>query len=196
MKNPPAPVPVAPGGRTPFRTLGHVLVVVVVVVLVALPPRQANTARTGEVVPVTGAATVLDGDSLRIDGQEIRLHGVDAWEAQQTCPDQKGQPFPCGAMASAFLQELVKDEPVLCIPLLRDRYRRLVSHCLLRGRDLGWILVEKGWAVAYTRYSDYYRSSEQQARDQRLGGWRGGASHEPRSPETWRIANRSRSNHR
>ena len=33
---------------------------------------------------ITGPATVTDGDSLKIDGQRIRIHGIDAPEARQT----------------------------------------------------------------------------------------------------------------
>ena len=36
---------------------------------------------------VTGEAEVTDGDSLRIAGQRVRLHGIDAPELHQTCKD-------------------------------------------------------------------------------------------------------------
>ena len=34
---------------------------------------------------VSGPAAVIDGDSLRVAGVEVRLHGVDAPEGRQTC---------------------------------------------------------------------------------------------------------------
>ena len=34
---------------------------------------------------VTGKAYVTDGDTIKISGTKIRLHGIDALEAKQKC---------------------------------------------------------------------------------------------------------------
>ena len=46
-----------------------------------------------------GRATAKDGDDLLIAGQDIRLHGIDAFELGQRCTNGKGQAWPCGDAA-------------------------------------------------------------------------------------------------
>ncbi|MEO5367369.1 MAG: thermonuclease family protein [Magnetococcus sp. WYHC-3] len=131
----------------------------------------------------SAAAQVIDGDSLRVDGREVRLFGVDAWEWRQTCPDASGQPWPCGQRAAEFMRGLVTDHTITCEAVERDRYQRWVSRCRRDdGLDLGMALVSGGWALAYRRFSREYLPAEEQARRDAVGGWQGGAKHPPPVP--------------
>jgi len=49
--------------------------------VLAIDTPSAHPARAD----ITGPAAVTDGDTIKIDGQRIRIHGIDAPEAKQTC---------------------------------------------------------------------------------------------------------------
>jgi endonuclease YncB( thermonuclease family) len=70
-----------------------------------------------------GRASVIDGDTIEIHGQRIRLFGIDAPEAGQTC-NVDGQHYRCGQQAALALSDFIKARPVAC----EQRYRSLWPH--------------------------------------------------------------------
>jgi len=123
---------------------------------------------------LVGAARVIDGDTLVVASERIRLHGIDAPEAGQRCEDGVGQRWDCGAFASSALGQLVADG-VRCEGIERDRYDRLVARCFAGERDIGAALVQSGAAFAYARYSRDYLELEAAAAQAGRGIWSGKA---------------------
>jgi endonuclease YncB( thermonuclease family) len=135
------------------------------------PARRAVLA--GE---ITGQARVIDGDTLDVSGIRIRLHGIDAPEARQTCESAAGVVYLCGAEAAKTLREMIAGRPVRCVDRSRlaDRYGRIIAVCYDdAGRDLNDAMVRAGQAVAYRRYSLDYVEAEDAARAARVGIWSG-----------------------
>lgn len=105
-------------------------------------------------------ATVTDGDTIKLDGTVYRLHGIDAPELRQACPDG----WPAGAMAAEALRALVRGRTVACDARSTDRYSRMVAVCRADGADLGAAMVRAGQALAFVRYSADYVREEGEAR--------------------------------
>lgn len=121
--------------------------------------------------PIQGRASVIDGDTIEIHGERIRLEGIDAPESRQSCGDG-AQAFRCGRDAAFALSNLLGERTVRCAPTGRDRYQRTLARCYLGDQDLQAWLVTQGHALAFRRYSTDYISHEDQARAQRRGMWR------------------------
>ncbi len=134
---------------------------------------------------IAGQARVIDGDTLEVAGQRIRLHGIDAPESRQLCR-RDGEPWRCGKDATSALKAFLGSRPVSCEELDRDRYTRVVAKCAVDGMDIGEWMVSQGWAVAYYLYSYEYSRAEQRARSARRGIWAG----EFEKPWEWRRGKR------
>ncbi|HEX8232075.1 MAG TPA: thermonuclease family protein [Caulobacteraceae bacterium] len=143
------------------------------------PP--AEPAAPSSATLIQGPARVIDGDTLEVNAERIRLHGIDAVERDQTCL-VGGASWNCGQAASAALQTRIGSAEVSCEVLDHDRYGRHVARCRSGGEDLGAWMVAQGHAVAYRRYSGDYVDQERRARLARLGVWAG----EFTLPETYR----------
>ncbi len=58
-----------------------------------------------------GVASVIDGDTIEVHGQRIRLHGIDAPESRQLCR-LDGKPWQCGKDAANALADKIARRPV------------------------------------------------------------------------------------
>ena len=136
-------------------------------------------------VDVSGRARVIDGDSIVVDGTEVRLHGIDAPESRQTCLSD-GKRWPCGKRATQALASLLAGHPVDCSERDIDRYGRVVATCRRGNVQVNDWLVANGWALAYRRHSQAYVAAESAAKTARRGIWRG----EFVAPWAWRDGKR------
>jgi endonuclease YncB( thermonuclease family) len=123
---------------------------------------------------LAGAARVIDGDTIDLAGERIRLWGIDAPETRQQCQGKDGRSYECGRDATAVLVELTRGHRVECHGRERDRYHRIVAVCRTDAGELNSAMVRRGWAVDYTRYSGgSYRAEEAAAKGEGLGVWSG-----------------------
>ena len=124
---------------------------------------------------ITGKARIIDGDTIDIAGQRIRLHGMDAPEASQVC-EADGKHWRCGQEATWALANIIGRTWVTCVERDKDRYGRIVAVCKVggpRGLDVGSKMIAEGWALAYRKYSKDYVGAEDAAKEASTGLWRG-----------------------
>ena len=151
----------------------------VVALCLALLPALPAGAET-----LTGRARVVDGDTLDIAGDTVRLFGIDAPEHGQICERADGSGWGCGDWAAKELGRRVRGSRVTCKGDERDRYGRLVASCAVNGADIAEGLVRDGAAFAYLKYSQRYLAEEKQAAVAGVGLWQGRATR----PEDFRAA--------
>lgn len=123
---------------------------------------------------------MIDGDTLEVAGQVVRIYGMDAPELAQEC-ELEGRAYACGRVAKEALAALTAG-PVACSGRKRGKYGRPIAICSSGGLELGAMMVASGWALAYRKYSTAYVGLEAEARAARRGLWAG----EFTAPAIWR----------
>lgn len=111
---------------------------------------------------ISGLPHALDGDTIAIGEERIRLYAIDAPELGQPCRSGGD----CGVKAKIYLSQLINGHTVECTRRSRDdRYGRVVAQCTVEGTDLGREMVRAGHAMAYRAISSLYVPDEPPALD-------------------------------
>lgn len=118
----------------------------------------------------SGTIRVIDGDTVDIGGERVRLFGIDAPERGQPC-DLDGQIIDCGLWVTGAVAAVFDGAEARCRTRDIDRYGRQVATCAVAGQDMGATIVSNGWAMAYRRYSMLYDLDEKAAALARRGIW-------------------------
>lgn len=129
----------------------------------AAPREQTRLAVAAEV-------RVVDGETLALGAEVMRLAGVRAPARGQACRDATGRSFDCGAAAAEALVRLVGGRAVECRVQGRDPQGRPLGLCRAGGAELNASLVAEGWGLA-TGGAGALQPLEAAARDGRRGLW-------------------------
>ncbi|MEM2932885.1 MAG: thermonuclease family protein [Candidatus Pacearchaeota archaeon] len=107
---------------------------------------------------------IIDGDTIIIEGESVRLLGVDA--------DEKG--YPCYNVAKKRLEEFLLNKEVYLEYFNEDRdsYGRMLRYIILNGENINLKLVREGDVIARVSddpYKDLFIEAEREARENRMG---------------------------
>ncbi len=132
----------------------------------APPPARPNQI-------IKGYGTAMSGDLLTVGGASVRLNGIAAPFAGETCETRYGATYDCYRKSTDVLQALVGNTEVSCEIVATDRTGQKIGICRVGTTDLSAAMVARGWAFAYRRLSPAYANSEAFAESHRLGMWGG-----------------------
>jgi endonuclease YncB( thermonuclease family) len=82
--------------------------------------------------------TIVDGDTIKLNGTTYRFWGIDASETKQWCGD-----YPAGVLATGMLVKLTKGKTITCEDRGLDRFGRTIGLCRAAGADLDTLMVQR-----------------------------------------------------
>lgn len=128
---------------------------------------------------VIGTATVIDGKTIEVNGNRIKLFGIDAPALTQNC-DWPNKTIPCGKLAKWALMDLLVGATVRCTWTHKEES---LAVCTVGGFDLARNLVHTGWGLADRDQSQKYVVNEKEAKAAKRGLWKGTFT----PPKLWRA---------
>lgn len=167
-----------------FSPLCYKLDIIKQIVNTKVKMKLSSSFKQNKIVGYT--IRIIDGDTIVINSEKIRLYGIDTPESKQRCMNNNGIQYSCGNRATNELINIIGKNKVSCKLKDRDRYGRSISVCYVKGQDINSLLVERGWALAYRKYSKDYVNEESRAKQNKLGLWSGNFM----LPWNWRKYNR------
>lgn len=122
-----------------------------------------------------GYAHVITGSTVRVNGINVKMYGIDAPDISQTCADSHGRGYYCGREARTWLQDWINNREVTCHILGKIENGWATGTCFVDDNkyDVAAVTVNAGWAVAFTKNTDVYVDYERQAKANRRGLWAG-----------------------
>ncbi len=152
-----------------------------------------SDVKSQEVKIISGIAKVIDGDTIKIEKNKIRLFGIDAPEKKQKCKKpwlsisflSFNKNYQCGLISTNKLKSKINNKFITCKSFNKDRYKRFIAECYKDKTNINRWMVLNGHAVAYRKYSKKYVAQENLAKRDKLGLWAGAFE----MPWIWRRNN-------
>ena len=103
---------------------------------------------------------MVNGDTLLVGGQRVRLYGIDAPETGQHCATKHEKPFDCGRLAARALRLFLSGTKVRCKGCSQLPGGTLLAQCFAGRNDVANQMTVVGWAVTDPKTGADYRRGE------------------------------------
>ncbi|MEM8971634.1 MAG: thermonuclease family protein [Pseudomonadota bacterium] len=136
------------------------------VVIFWAPTAYADTA-------LSGKAAVIDGNTLEIEGRQVRLLGIDAPEAAQELQLTTGGTDFLGRGAAMMLRSLITENSIRCqLSTQKDGRGLPLATCFNDTVDVAAEMIASGMARTSASYLSPYAGVETKAKANKKGFWR------------------------
>jgi endonuclease YncB( thermonuclease family) len=152
----------------------------------AQTPASTEASKYVAGMTIYGKAKAYDGHSLLVDGNPVRLNGIEAPGAAQLCTTAQGVSWRCGRKASEKLAALVDGRNVRCVVTSPAGHGAAAICSASQAKDIGAIMVSEGLAVPNRHSAGVYAREMLSASGAKRGMWMGGFT----DPAKWRLQNR------
>tara|TARA_B100000686_G_scaffold250354_1_gene260502 strand:+ start:442 stop:957 length:516 start_codon:yes stop_codon:yes gene_type:complete len=153
---------------------------------------KVSSSGSNELNSVSGKAIIIDGDTIKINGENIRFGGIDAPESyffgkKQFCYLDDIE-ILCGILSKEKLEKKIGKNFVTCLlEKDKDRHKRHVGECYINNESLSVYMVKSGYAFDYPKYSNgKFKKDQEFAEYYSLGLWNMKFEY----PWIWRKKNR------
>ncbi len=128
--------------------------------------RVTGSETAGSFIGSKLVTKIIDGDTVIVEGESVRLLGIDA--------DEKG--YPCYEAARKRLEELILNKEVSLDKDItdKDQYGRYLRYIFLDNQNIDLRMVKEGLAIARfspenIKYKEEIIAAEKEARENKIG---------------------------
>ena len=105
---------------------------------------------------IYGYASIVDGDSIKINDEKIRLMHIDAPEIKQFCHTGPNMRWACGISSKLALEMMIAQRKVGCNRVKKGFYGRTLAVCYNHhGENINAQMIDIGMAIPYRKDKMY-----------------------------------------
>ena len=137
-------------------------------------PYPTHATDQGSPFPTSnGAGTALEGDLVSINGNAVKLWGIDAPDLGQMCIDQFGKEYDCALAAKNILSSYIGKKQITCYIRGKNSHGQQIGTCGIDGLDLGALMIRDGYAMSFRSLNRHYDTLQAYAQTRKRGLWKG-----------------------